>query len=166
MPCAAGDSCTDPGNTPQPPRDTDNKCRGSCGGYLHASCGTQDPDSIEEQDRVCQSCATEKTAGKRKSGAHDPIASLLKASEKTRKVCNASTRVRLTLDDKLRMIAEAQKGTPHASIAKTFNCGVRTVSRAVHERDKLHKERDVSNRKGSAKSICGVKNPEVKYDVC
>ena len=43
MPCAAGKRCTQPDDTPGPPRFTTHQCRGACGQYLHGNCGVVDP---------------------------------------------------------------------------------------------------------------------------
>ncbi|CAN0037226.1 unnamed protein product, partial [Choristocarpus tenellus] len=51
MPCAAGNLCKMPSNTPIPPFYTIRKCR-KCGGYLDGICGVKDP----ELDGDCKRC--------------------------------------------------------------------------------------------------------------
>ena len=70
MPCAAGELCTAPRLTPEPPDFHD--CSGACGGRLHGLCGeVEEPDGGNPMHRICHACpaaryAVKAPAGKRK----------------------------------------------------------------------------------------------------
>ena len=71
MPCAAGQHCKAPEQTPGPPHYTQHKCR-KCGKYVHGMCAVQDPES-SKCHRICGlKClpAAQQRAGKGKPAAH------------------------------------------------------------------------------------------------
>ena len=53
MPCAAGNFCKMPSNTPGPSFYTIHKCR-KCGGHLDGICGEKDPELNDDCKRVCE----------------------------------------------------------------------------------------------------------------
>ncbi|CAB1112921.1 unnamed protein product [Ectocarpus sp. CCAP 1310/34] len=72
MPCAAGDPCTVPDDTPGPPHFTIHKCSGVCGQYLRGICGVVDPLGTTEVHRICHTCAASRereTSGAGTAGA-------------------------------------------------------------------------------------------------
>ena len=53
IPCAVGNFCKMPSNTPGPSFYTIRKCR-KCGGYLHGICGEKGPELNDDCKRVCE----------------------------------------------------------------------------------------------------------------
>lgn len=63
MPCAAGELCTLPGFTPEPPNGS--VCRGVCGGRHHGVCGdVEDSDGANSMHRICPACVDAKLFSK------------------------------------------------------------------------------------------------------
>ena len=64
MPCADGELCLVPANSPKDPDG--HGCQGCCGGRLHDICGSI-ADDENENHRMCSACVVK--AGKRKAKA-------------------------------------------------------------------------------------------------
>ena len=64
MPCADGELCLVPANSPKDPDG--HGCQGGCGGRLHGICGSI-ADDENENHRMCSACVVK--AGKRKAKA-------------------------------------------------------------------------------------------------
>ena len=53
MPCADGELCLVPANSPKDPDG--HGCQGGCGGRLHGICGSI-ADDVNENHRMCSAC--------------------------------------------------------------------------------------------------------------
>lgn len=178
MPCAAGILCLKPDHTPGPPHFTNHKCR-VCSGYLHGTCGLQDPLGESEMQRVCEPCVNSTTRkassppdadlqaskrhceeeqqgngkGKRKAAVDEEPATRKKAG-------GAATRVRLSYERKAYALGLLETMTLN-EVASKLGVGVSSIHKWKRAADSIRKKAESPT--SSKKSSKGADFPEVGY---
>lgn len=177
MPCAAGQHCKAPEQTPGPPHYTQHKCR-KCGKYVHGMCGVQDPESSNECHRICGlKClpAAQQPAGKGKGAAHrtrtTPLSSSNAGSTSSAKSGNAGApskksaggqkRSNLTLNTKMDVLEHLGKKVKPSAVAEKFGISDRTVRQIRKDAEKIKKQLEDRPQGGGAKSLKGPQHVEV-----
>ncbi|CAB1098201.1 unnamed protein product [Ectocarpus sp. CCAP 1310/34] len=149
MPCAAGELCQLPDQTPVAPHG--HQCHGGCGGRLHGLCGEQDQDAEYEIARICFACIASKqrgssasTAGKGKRKGSATESGDTARPKKTKPANHpdmTGSRTRMDIGTKMEILRLLDKGTrTQKSIAEQFNCGERTVRTVKAERAKIENQ--------------------------
>ena len=150
MPYAAGELCLQHNHIPVDPHG--HQCRGGCGGRLHGNCG--DVEGESEIHRICPACVSSKqastaAAGKRKAQGAGSIPKRTKAGG-GRQADRSAPRTRLSLDQKMELLADLDRRVSQGMVAEKFNCSVRTVQSIKQKRKRY--EEEAARAKGSQKS--------------
>ena len=174
MPCADGELCLVPANSPKDPDG--HGCQGGCGGRLHGICGSI-ADDENENHRMCSACVVK--AGKRKAKAAEGAETgqeqagkrKVKAAEgagtgqfkrpNTKGGVLSASRKRLTIQEKVQILQLLDKRTSHEHIADRFNCSERLVRKVKAEREVVEKEAATGG--GALKTKRRGDFPEVRH---
>ena len=165
MPCAAGKLCQIPEKTPEP--SDGHGCYRGCGGRLHGICGEVEREGDSELRRICPKCASKQpakaastaAAGKRKAQDAGATQKRTKAWPGKQQLRSAP-RTRLTVEQKVVVLAELDKGVTQETVADRFKCGVRTVPKIKKNRRAI--ESQTQTAKGNRKSNRRGNFPEVR----
>ena len=152
MPCADGELCLVPANSPKDPDG--HGCQGGCGGRLHGICGSI-ADDENENHRMCSACVVkagkrkakaaegaetgQKQAGKRKAEAAEGAGTGQSKRPNTKGGVLSASRKRLTIQEKVQILQLLDKRTSHEHIADRFNCSERLVRKVKAEREVVEK---------------------------
>ena len=141
MSCAAGELCQLPNIELIAPngRDCGHECRGGCGGKLHGTCGeVEDLDGDNDNHRICHKCISNRSLSnpaKRKQG-QDFV--LPRASKKAAGAAGAKKpRKRLSLGEKLEVLALLDEKVSYAEIARRHGCGTTAIGTVKSQRKTL-----------------------------
>ena len=148
MPCADGELCLVPANSPKDPDG--HGCQGGCGGRLHGICGSI-ADDENENHRMCSACVVkagkrkakaaedaetgQEQAGKRKAKAAEGAGTGQSKRPNTKGGVLSASRKRLTIQEKVQILQLLDKRTSHEHIADRFNCSERLVRKVKAERE-------------------------------
>ena len=153
MPCADGELCLVPANSPKDPDG--HGCQGGFGGRLHGICGSI-ADDENENHRMCSACVVksgkrkakaaegaetgQEQADKRKAKAAEGAGTGQSKSPNTKGGVLSASRKRLTIQEKVQILQLLDKRTSHEHIADRFNCSERLVRKVKAEREVEEKE--------------------------
>ena len=153
MPCADGELCLVPANSPKDPDG--HGCQGGCGGRLHGICGSI-ADDENENHRMCSACVVkagkrkakaaegaetgQEQAGKRKAKAAEGAGTGQSKRPKTKGGVRSASLKRLTIQEKVQNLQLLDKRTSHEHIADRFNYSERLVRKVKAEREVVEKE--------------------------
>ena len=153
MPCADGELCLVPANSPKDPDG--HGCQGGCGGRLHGICGSI-ADDENENHRMCSACVVkagkrkakaaegaetvQEQAGKRKAKAAEGAGTGQSKRPNTKGGVLSASRKRLTIQEKVQILQLLDKRTSHEHIPDRFNCSERLVRKVKAEREVVEKE--------------------------
>ena len=126
MPCADGELCLVPANSPKDPDG--HGCQGGCGGRLHGICGSI-ADDENENHRMCSACVVkagkrkakaaegaetgQEQAGKRKAKAAEGAGTRQSKRPNTKGGVLSASRKRLTIQEKVQILQLLDKRTSH-----------------------------------------------------
>lgn len=163
MPCAAGELCHFPDLSPEPPDG--HECRGGCGCRLHGGCGEIESETGHEYHRICHACSAKLKA--KASSAATAATAKRKAqpeSHAPKRTKPATTepakRTRLTLEQKVAVIAELDKRVSQTTLADRFKCSVRSIQSI--KKDRVEILSMAQTVRGSQKSNRPGDFPEVR----
>ena len=155
MPCADGELCLVPANSPKDPDG--HGCQGGCGGRLHGICGSI-ADDENENHRMCSACVVkagkrkakaaegaetgQEQAGKRKAKAAEGAGTGQSKRPNTKGGVLSASRKRLTIQEKVQILQLLDKRTSHEHIADRFNCSERLVRKVKAEREEKEEEKE------------------------
>ena len=124
MPCADGELCLVPANSPKDPDG--HGCQGGCGGRLHGICGSI-ADDENENHRMCSACVVkagkrkakaaegaetgQEQAGKRKAKAAEGAGTGQSKRPSTKGGVLSASRKRLTIQEKVQILQLLDKRT-------------------------------------------------------
>ena len=174
MPCADGELCLVPANSPKDPDG--HGCQGGCGGRLHGICGSI-ADDENENHRMCSACVVkagkrkakaaegaetgQEQAGKRKAKAAEGAGTGQSKRPNTKGGVLSASRKRLTIQEKVQILQLLDKRTSHEHIADRFNCSERLVRKVKAEREVVEKEAATGG--GALKTKRRGDFPEVRH---
>ena len=174
MPCADGELCLVPANSPKDPDG--HGCQGGCGGRLHGICGSI-ADDENENHRMCSACVVkagkrkakaaegaetgQEQAGKRKAKAAEGAGTEQSKRPNTKGGVLSASRKRLTIQEKVQILQLLDKRTSHEHIADRFNCSERLVRKVKAEREVVEKEAATGG--GALKTKRRGDFPEVRH---
>ena len=174
MPCADGELCLVPANSPKDPDG--HGCQGGCGGRLHGICGSI-ADDENENHRMCSACVVkagkrkakaaegaetgQEQAGKRKAKAAEGAGTGQSKRPNTKGGVLSASRKRLTIQEKVQILQLLDKRTSHEHIADRFNCSDRLVRKVKAEREVVEKEAATGG--GALKTKRRGDFPEVRH---
>ena len=163
MPCAAGELCLIPDQSLGP--NQGHGCRGGCGGRLHGLCGEQEEEDGSELYRICPTCASKRfagaaskaAAGKRKAREKATSGSKRKKGGAGKKADRTAPRTRLSVEEKMALLAEVDKGISQETVAGRFKCAVRP-SRASSKTGRTSKSRPTQHGAAASRIARGNSN--------